>query len=125
MDTGDRPKARSDDVYLARPATAAPVVLAVVFVALSVASSPWWLAGVPFAALGTLCAQPNLNLVNGFPAYVAAALGIVLGEAYRPLEPLGLAILAGSWSGICLGAVEKRLRATKYQPDSATSDQRP
>src|SRR5437762_4288232 len=98
----------SERVYIVRPAVFAPTILSLIFVVLCLRESWWFLAALPFVWLGSICAQPNLNLVNGCLAYVSIVVGFALVMLFKPL---GLAILAGSLSGFYISAVEKRLRA--------------
>ena len=93
--------------YIIRPAVFAPAILSVVAIILAVQQSWWFLAGVPFIWLGSVCAQPNLNLANGCLAYAAMIVGFVVTAMFRPL---GVAILAGSVSGFYVSAFEKWLR---------------
>jgi len=79
-------------------------VVAVVF---AIQDSWWFLAALPFVWLGSVCAQPNLNLVNGCLAYLAMIVGVGVTALFRPL---GIAILAGAISGFYGSAIEKRLR---------------
>ena len=48
---------------------------------------------LPFIWLGSVCAQPNLNLANGCLAYLAMLVGVGVTALCRPL---GIAILAES-----------------------------
>ena len=94
-------------VYIVRPAVFAPAVLAVIAVVAAVQESWWFLAALPFIWLGSVCAQPNLNLANGCLAYLAMLVGCGLLLVFRPL---GLAILAGAVSGFYVSALEKWIR---------------
>ncbi len=94
-------------VYIVRPAVFAPAVLSVAAFVASFRESPWFLAALPFIWLGSISAQPNLNLANGCLAYVAMLVGFGLLLVYRPL---GIAIVAGAMSGFYLSAVEKLIR---------------
>jgi hypothetical protein len=93
--------------YIIRPAVFAPVGLSVVAIVLAVQDSWWFLAALPFIWLGSVCAQPNLNLANGALAYLAMIVGAVLAVWFRPL---GIAILSGAISGFYVSAIEKRIR---------------
>jgi hypothetical protein len=93
--------------YIVRPAVFAPAVLSVVAVAFAIQDSWWFLAALPFIWLGSVCAQPNLNLANGCLAYLAMLVGIGVTALFRPL---GIAILAGAFSGFYVSAIEKRIR---------------
>src|SRR5688572_12370918 len=93
--------------YIIRPAVFAPAVLSVGAVVLSVQDSWWFLAALPFIWLGSVCAQPNLNLANGCLAYLAMLVGVGVTALSRPL---GIAILAGAISGFYVSAIEKRIR---------------
>lgn len=93
--------------YIVRPAVFAPAVLSVVAVVLAVQDSVWYVAALPFIWLGSICAQPNLNLADGCLAYLAIVVGFVMLALFRPL---GVAILAGAVSGLYASAIEKRIR---------------
>ena len=94
-------------VYIVRPAVFAPVILSVVTIVASVQESWWFLASLPFVWLGSVCAQPNMNLANGCLAYLAMIVGFAVMAVYRPL---GLSILAGAMSGFYVSAIEKWIR---------------
>ena len=101
-------------VYIVRPAVFAPAVLAVIAVVAAVQESWWFLASLPFIWLGSMCAQPNLNLANGCLAYLTMLVGCGLLLVFRPL---GLAILAGAVSGFYVSALEKWIRM-RSAPDA-------
>jgi hypothetical protein len=94
-------------VYMVPPAVVAPVLLAVVTVVVAVRESWWALAALPFIYLGSICAQPNLNLANGCLAYLAMIIGFGVTALFRPL---GFAILGGAMSGFYISALEKWIR---------------
>jgi len=85
----------------------APAILGVIAIALGVLHSPWFFAALPFIWLGSICAQPNLNLANGCLAYLAMLLGVIVLAVFRPL---GIAILGGAISGFYVSAIEKGTR---------------
>jgi hypothetical protein len=93
--------------YIVRHAVFAPVVLSVAAVVLAVQDTWWFLAALPFVWLGSVCAQPNLNLANGALAYLAMIVGAIVTVWFRPL---GIAILSGAISGFYVSAIEKRIR---------------
>jgi hypothetical protein len=93
--------------YLVPPARFAPAVLSVLAILAAWRESGWFLAALPFIYLGSVCAQPNLNLANGCLAYLAMLAGFATLTWFRPL---GLAILAGAMSGFYVSALEKRIR---------------
>ena len=95
-------------VYIIRPAIFAPGILSVGAVIVAFQVSWWALVSLPFIWLGSVCAQPNLNLANGCLAYLAMFIGFGVTALYRPL---GTAILAGAISGFYGSAIEKRIRA--------------
>jgi len=94
-------------VYIIRPAVFAPAILSVVAVVVAVQASWWFLAALPFIWLGSVCAQPNLNLANGCLAYLAMIVGFAVSAWFKPL---GIAILSGAISGFYVSAIEKRIR---------------
>src|SRR5260370_39129725 len=93
--------------YIVQPAVFAPAVLSVVAVIFALQDSWWFLAALPFIWLGSVCAQPNLNLADGCLAYLAMIVGVAVAALFRPL---GIAILAGAISGYYVSAIEKRIR---------------
>ncbi len=94
--------------YIVRPAIFAPATLAVIAVVAAFRDSWWYLAALPFIYLGSVCAQPNLNLANGCLAYLAMIVGFIVITFFRPL---GGAILLGSMCGFYFSAAEKWIRA--------------
>jgi hypothetical protein len=94
-------------VFIVPPAIFAPAILVVIAIVAAVQESWWFLAAVPFVLLGSVCAQPNLNLANGCFAYLAMIVGFALTAFFRPV---GLAILAGAMSGFYASALEKWIR---------------
>ena len=95
-------------VYIIKPAIFAPSILSVAAVIAAIRISWWALVSLPFIWLGSICAQPNLNLANGCLAYLAMLIGFAVAVLNRPL---GAAIWAGAIAGFYLSAIEKRLRA--------------
>jgi hypothetical protein len=93
--------------YIIRPAVFVPTILSVAAVVLAIHDSWWFLAALPFIWLGSICAQPNLNLANGCLAYVAIIAGFIMLALFRPL---GIAIMAGAISGLYASAIEKWIR---------------
>ena len=91
----------------------APAILSLVAIDLAVRESWWFLAAVPFVWLGSVCAQPNLNLADGCLAYVA----MTVGAALTPVSgPLGIAMLTGTFCGLLASAIEKRIRMRPSAP---------
>lgn len=93
--------------YIIRPAVFAPAVLSVIAVVLAVRDSWWFLAALPVIWLGSVCAQPNLNLADGCLTYLAMIVGAIVTAWFRPL---GIAILSGAFSGFIASAIKKRIR---------------
>ena len=94
-------------VYIVRRAVFAPAILSVIAIVAAFQGSWWFLVSLPFIWLGSVCAQPNLNLANGCLAYLAIIVGFAVTAFFRPL---GFAILAGTMSGFYISAIEKRIR---------------
>ncbi|MDB6132266.1 MAG: hypothetical protein JWM59_509 [Verrucomicrobiales bacterium] len=94
-------------VYTIRPAVFAPVFLSLAAIGAAVLLSWWFLAALPFIWLGSVCAQPNLNLADGCLAYLAMIAGGLIAGWFR--WP-GIIVIAGTMSGYLLSVVEKRLR---------------
>jgi hypothetical protein len=105
----------SQRVYRVRPAVIAPAVLAVAAMVFAVRQSWWALVALPFIYLGSVCAQPNLNLANGCLAYLAMLIGFGITALF---PPLGFAILGGAMSGFYVSALEKWIRM-RLVPEAA------
>ena len=97
-------------VHVVRPAIFAPAIVSVIIPFAAAYQSWWYLVGLPFVWVGSVCAQPNMNLANGCLAYVAMMLGFILLFFF---PPLGKAILCGAGAGFYLSAIEKRMRMRK------------
>jgi len=93
--------------YLILPAVFVPAMLAVVAVVAAVQVSGWALVALPFIWLSSVSAQPNLNTINGRPAFLAMLAGFALCAWFKPA---GIAISVGALSSYYLSAVEKRIR---------------
>lgn len=104
-------RASVTEAYLIKPAVAAPIVATAILVLLAFTGSIWWLIGVPFAIIGTICGQPNLNLADGCLAWMMAGLGLLVAAFHRDI---GVVIATSSVCGLLLGAFEKTLRAVPY-----------
>ena len=105
----------TERAYIVRPAVFAPAVLSIAAVFWASQESWWFLATLPFIWLGSVCAQPNLNLADGCLTYLAVIAGLIVMAFFKPL---GQAILAGVTSGYLLSALEKLLRL-RPAPDPA------
>ena len=90
--------------YVVRPAVFSPTILSVAAVLAALQDSWWYLVALPFIWLGSVCAQPNLNLVNGCLAYLSIGVGLIVAVYFRPLV---LAIFGGAMSGLYISAIEK------------------
>jgi len=97
----------TERVYIVRRAVFAPAILSMIAIVAAFRGSWWFLVSLPFIWLGSVCAQPNLNLANGCLAYLAMIVGFVVAAFFRPV---GNAIAAGAMSGFYFSALEKRLR---------------
>jgi hypothetical protein len=102
-------------VYIVPPAVFAPATLSVGAVVFAAQESWWYLSALPFIWLGSVSAQPNLNLVNGCLAYLAMIIGVGVCAFFRPL---GMAIFAGAASGFMCSALEKWIRMRPAPDDS-------
>jgi len=94
--------------YLVPRAVITPVVLSLVAIFLAYNENVWVALSIPFIVLGSLCSAPNLNLADGFFAWVAIILGWVLSHYYP--EP-ALPIIIGTFLGWCISSFEMKLRA--------------
>lgn len=94
--------------YLIRPSVIAPLVTSATLGVFAFTWSVWWLVGIPFAILGTICGQPNLNLADGCLAWFAGLAGVVITAFHRDC---GTAIAVSSIGGLILGAIEKTIFA--------------
>jgi len=93
-----------------------PVALCVVVIWFGwINDSPWPLLALPFIFLGSLCAAPNHNLVNGFLALVAMAIGLWVASFHKEI---GSAIFGGTFSSWFLSGLEMRIRATPVDDDT-------
>lgn len=111
--------------YIVRPAIFAPSILAVVAIVAAIHYSWWFLAASPYIYLGSVCAQPNLNLADGCLAYLAVIVGVIALALFRPL---GIAILGGVMSGYYASVVEKSIGmrpGPEVAPDAARNDEPP
>src|ERR1044071_8462665 len=98
---------REPVAYRVPTAVVAPLALSAVAIGLGFTSSAWTLIAVPFIALGSLCAAPNLNVADGLLAIVAIAVGLILSHFYASIgHPIWLGTIA-AW---LLSSVEKRIR---------------
>jgi hypothetical protein len=95
-------------VYLVPPALFVPLLLTVAVVVMAFRVSWLALLALPFVWLGSICAQPNLNLANGCLAYLAILVGIILVGFH---VATGIPILFGTLAGFYLSAAEKWIRA--------------
>lgn len=95
-------------IYRIYPAKVAPISLALFATYLGVTLSPWTFIAIPFIYLGSICATPSLNLVNGFLVLVSVALGF--GVALIRKE-IGLMIILGATGSWILSAIEKAITA--------------
>lgn len=103
-------------IHTVRPAVFAPVFLSLAAIGAAAWQSWWLLAALPFIWLGSVCAQPNLNLADGCQAYLAVIAGVLICVWFK--WP-GMAVWVGTMSGYLLSAVEKRLRM-RLVPGSGT-----
>ena len=96
-----------EQLYRVYAAVIAPGVLSLAALVAAFSVTAWWLVAIPFIWLGSMCAQPNLNLVDGCLTYLSASVAlIVLG--FHPAS--GIAILAGVVAGYIFGFIEKMMR---------------
>jgi hypothetical protein len=103
--------------YIVYPATIAPIILSVITIVIASVQSWWYLAALPSIYIGSVCAQPNMNLADGCLAYVAAIVGFSVTNF---LPPLGIAIFIGSVSGYYLSIIEKTVRMRPMEEPEAT-----
>ena len=96
---------------LIKPALVAPIIAIAVIIGFAITWSLWTLVGIPFAILGTICGQPNLNFADGCLALIAIGVGLVASIFHREI---GFAIAASSIGGLLAGAMEKTIRAQPY-----------
>jgi hypothetical protein len=106
--------------YLIQPAVVAPIIASAVIIGFAFTWSSWALIGIPFAVLGTICGQPNLNLADGCLPLIVIAIGLLTATFHREI---GMAIAASSLGGMLAGAAEKTLRMVPYDGElTASSD---
>jgi hypothetical protein len=99
-------------IYRIYPAKVAPISLALLATYLGFALSPWTFIAIPFIYIGSICATPSLNLVNGFFVLVSVALGF--GVALIKKE-IGIIIILGATSSWILSAIEKAITAKEIK----------
>jgi len=97
----------NERIYQVRPAIFVPVILFCLSIWVSAKISWWFFISVPFIYLGSICAQPNLNLANGCLAYVSMIIGTVISPFHLFS---GAAIGLGAGISFYGSAIEKRLR---------------
>jgi hypothetical protein len=85
----------------------APAFLTLAAFVAAITVSWWWLAAIPFIWLGSICAQPNLNLADGCLTYLSVGAALVV---LRFHPPLGQAILSGAVAGYVFAFAEKMIR---------------
>ena len=108
------PPPAEEVVYVVYPAVVAPAALAVIALAAAIVFSWWWLAAIPFIWIGSICAEPNLNLAAGCLTYLSAGAGWFLLHSH---PPLGIAIMTGAIAGYILSFVEKTIRMHPVRDD--------
>jgi hypothetical protein len=121
----DDPLPPQPDGWEVFPARVAPAVLSLAAIVAGVLWSWWWLIAIPCIWLGSICAQPNLNLADRCLAYLTAGAGIVI-VCFHPR--LGEAILAGVLAGYVTGFFEKNLTMKPWRRSprqSTTRDREP
>ena len=106
---------KRSDIRLVFPARILPICLSVAAIVMGMAWSWWWLIAIPFIWLGSIGAQPNLNVADGCLSLVAAVAGFCI---LRLHELLGLAIVMGIVTGYIAGFIEKIL-TMKPLPEKA------
>ena len=103
--------------YVIKPALVAPIMAFAVIVGFAFTWSPWALIAIPFAILGTICGQPNLNLADGCLPLIAIGVGLLIATFHREI---GFVIAASSFGGMLAGAAEKTLRRVPYDGERGT-----
>ncbi len=105
------PSTRAPDApqqwYRVYPAIVAPASLALAALVAAITVTWWWLAAIPFIWLGSICAQPNLNLADGCLTYLSIGAALIV---LRFHPPLGHAILVGAIAGYVFAFAEKMIR---------------
>lgn len=104
--------------YMIKPAIVAPIIAFAVIIGFAFTWSPWALIGIPFAILGTICGQPNLNLADGCLPLIVIGIGLLTATLHREI---GLAIAASSFGGMLAGAAEKTIRMVPYDGELGAS----
>lgn len=105
----------NEKIIIVRSARLVPVFLLIATIWMSFAISSWWLLSIPFVAVGWMCAVPNLSLANGMPAYLAMIGGFILLKFH---QPSGAAVVTGAMAGFYLSALEMRVMAKSYEPET-------
>ena len=102
-------------MIMVRSARLVPVLLLIAAIWMGFTRANWWFLSIPFVAIGWMCAAPNLNLANGLLAYLSMIGGFILLKFH---EPSGAAIAVGAAAGFYLSALEMRVTAKPYTPES-------
>jgi len=85
-----------------------PVTLTVIIIWQGFKGSQWMLVAITFIWLGSFCSATNMNLADGFLAFVAMIFGIILAQY---IEVAGKAIFVSTFLAWLLSAFEKRARS--------------
>ena len=109
-------------IIMVRRARAAPVLLLLAAGYAGITQSYWWFLSIPFIAVGWVCAAQNLNLANGMLAYLSMVGGFILLHFHRPL---GAAIALGTMAAFYLCAIEMRVTAKPYIPETDNTEDKP
>ena len=108
----------NEKIIMVRSALLVPVLLVITAICMGCAISSWLFLAIPFVGIGWICAAPNLNCANGMLAYLAIIGGFILLGFH---QPSGAAVVAGAMAGLYLSALEMRLTAKPYKPESFAS----
>ena len=116
------PSQRSADApqqwYRIYPAIMAPALLTLAALVAAITVSWWWLAAIPFIWLGSICAQPNLNLAAGCLTYLSVGAALVV---LRFHASLGHAIWVGAVTGYVFAFAEKMIRMRPITEDEQST----
>ena len=94
-------------LYIVPSAVYSLSILGTIAIGLAIGLTWWWLAALPFIYLGEVCAAPNMNMADGFLAWLALFIGLIV---LTFCLPLGMAICTGTMLSYVTSVCEKTMR---------------
>lgn len=107
--------------YQVRRPLKVPLSLTVIVFVCAPLIASWVLLAIPFIWLGAICAAPNLNLVDGWLAWVALLFGVTLFHFHQPNA--GIPIVLGTGISYIFSSFQMYTTAVPiYEYDEKRSD---